>query len=76
VHDIDDFERRGVPAIFVASEPFRNAAITQSAGLGFEATGIYIAHPIQDRTDNEMFELADGVIQELLASLTGSATEH
>jgi len=73
VHDIDDLERRGVPAVFVASDTFIDAAETQSAGLGLDVAGVYVAHPIQDRTDEEMTALADGAIDALLGALTGPA---
>ena len=65
-------EERGIPTTFVASSEFRQAAETQAAALGFEDFGIYVAHPIQDRTDDEMRALAESAIDELVAALQGA----
>ena len=67
---MSDIERRGVPGVFVASAEFESAAETQSAALGFDAEWVLTEHPIQDRTDDEMREIADKAIDELVAKLT------
>jgi len=72
VHDITDLERRGLPGVFVASDPFHDAAEAQSAALGFKPSYSLVNHPIQDRTDDEMRALADAVIDDLIKALTGS----
>jgi hypothetical protein len=69
VHDIVDFERRGIPGVFVASTEFVDAADAQSRALGFEPARVFVAHPIQDRTDDEMRALADAAVDDLLANL-------
>jgi hypothetical protein len=69
VHDIADLESRGVPAVFVASSEFVTAAEAQSAALGFPAASVFVAHPVQDRTDEEMRRLADSALDEILAAL-------
>jgi hypothetical protein len=71
VHDITDLERRGIPSVFVASEPFRDAAQLQSEALGFDAARVFVPHPVQDRTDDEMSVFADAAIEELVAALVG-----
>jgi hypothetical protein len=70
VHDIADLEGRGVAAVFVASTEFIQAADSQSRALGFPAAAVYVPHPIQDRTDEEMRALADAALPDLLAALT------
>jgi len=72
VHDIADLERRGLPGVFVASDPFVDAAATQSAALGFDTARIFVEHPIQDRTDVEMIALADAAVDSLIAEITGA----
>ena len=59
MHDFTDLEERGVRATFVASTEFVDAAEVQARALGVESTGVFVAHPIQDRTDDEMRSLAD-----------------
>jgi len=70
VHDITDLEQRGLPGVFVASTEFVDAAAAQTKALGFDAASVFVAHPIQDRTDDEMRALADRAIDELVAKLT------
>ena len=65
-------EERGVPTTFVASTEFVQAAETQTAALGYESFGVFVAHPIQDRTDDEIRELAEAAIDELVSALDGS----
>jgi hypothetical protein len=69
VHDIADLENRGVPGVFVASTEFVTAATSQSAALGFPAASVFVAHPIQDRRDEELRALADTAFEEILAAL-------
>ena len=71
MHDIVDLEARGVPSAFVASTEFVVAAETQAKALGFESVArVFVPHPIQDRTDDEMRALADAAFDEIWASVT------
>ena len=68
MHDIADLERRGVPGVFVASAEFVEAAIAQSASLGFpDVARVFTPHPIQDRTDAEMRSYADAAYDAIVA---------
>ncbi len=71
MHDIADLESRGVPAAFVASTEFVEAAATQAHALGFDAIArVFVAHPIQDRTDDEMRAYAEAAVEQILQRLT------
>jgi len=72
VHDITDLERRGVPGVFVASAVFDEAAAIQGEALGFHPAALFVEHPIQDRTDEEMAAIADGAVSALVQKLTAS----
>ena len=69
MHDTADLEARGVPAAFVATVEFVDGAEAQAKALGVEAVGVYVRHPIQDRTDDEMREIGDEAFEEVLAQL-------
>ena len=70
MHDIVDLEGRGIPAMFVASTEFVDAAATQAGALGFaDAARVFVPHPIQDRTDDEMRTLADNAVDDIIAAL-------
>lgn len=62
----------GIPSVMVASAEFVHAAEAQSEALGAEPLRVFVPHPIQDRTDNEMRQIADDVIEEVLKALRSS----
>lgn len=70
MHDIVNLEGLGVPSVFVASSEFVEAADAQAKALGANPARVFVSHPIQDRTDDELRALADAAIEELLASIT------
>lgn len=72
MHDITALEATGLPGVFVASEEFVAAAATQAAALGFDPPRVFVPHPIQDRSDDEMRALADAVVDDLLQRLCAS----
>ena len=62
-----DLESRGLPSGFVASSEFVDAAQAQGNSLGIHPASVFVAHPIQDRTDLEMAELASQAIDSIIA---------
>jgi alkanesulfonate monooxygenase SsuD/methylene tetrahydromethanopterin reductase-like flavin-dependent oxidoreductase (luciferase family) len=70
VHDIVDLEARGVVGVFVASTEFLDAATAQARALGADPASVFVAHPIQDRTDDELRALADAAVDEIIAAVT------
>jgi hypothetical protein len=72
VHDTADLEARGVPSAFVATIEFEDGAVHQAQALGADPAAIYVPHPIQDRTDEEMLKIADGAFQAVLDSIVGA----
>jgi hypothetical protein len=70
VHDIVNLEDAGVAGVFVATTEFVDAARAQSSALGADPAAVFVAHPVQDRTDAELQALADGAVDALLAAIT------
>jgi hypothetical protein len=66
-----DLESRGLPSGFVASREFVDAAEAQGKSLGIKPASVFVAHPIQDRTDEEMAQLA----RESIEAITGLICE-
>jgi alkanesulfonate monooxygenase SsuD/methylene tetrahydromethanopterin reductase-like flavin-dependent oxidoreductase (luciferase family) len=65
-------EALGIPTVAIATEEFRTAARAQAAALGradFDA--VYVRHPIQDQTTDEIAARADAALDEVVARLTG-----
>jgi hypothetical protein len=69
MHDIRDLEDLGVVAVAIASSEFRQAATAQNRSLGYDPAVIFVPHPIQDRTDDEMRTLADNALDSTLSAL-------
>jgi len=70
VHDITDLESRGVPGVMIASSEFEEAAAAQGRALGFHPAAVLVPHPIQDRTDEEMRDLADRCVDDVVRALS------
>ena len=70
MHDIADLESRGIPGVGIASTEFVEAAALQSKSLGFDPAMVFVRHPIQDRSDEEMRALADDAVDAIVAALT------
>ena len=64
-----DLETRGVPGVVGASSEFVEAAESQARALGLPARRVFVPHPIQDRTDDEMRALADAALDQIMEAL-------
>ena len=70
LRDVLGFEGEYRPAVLVASSAFEGAAAHQAAALGQHGIRrVLVPHPIQDRTDEELRELARGAVDEILRGL-------
>ena len=72
MHDIVDLESRGVPGVFVATTQFIDGAEVQARALGADPAAVYVEHPIQDRTDEEMVAIADATVDRLLGEIVAT----
>ena len=55
-----------MPGCYVASEAFKPAAAAQSRGLGFEPAAVWVPHPIQNRTAEELAGIAAAAVDEII----------
>ncbi len=56
--------------MFVASSEFVSAAVSQSEAIGFpDVARVFVEHPIQDRTDEEMIAIADAAFPAILDAI-------
>ena len=64
-------EELGIPAVPVATAEFRTAARVQASRLGrSDLEAVFVPHPIQDQTREEIQGRADAVIGEVVRKLT------
>jgi hypothetical protein len=69
MHDIKGLEQLGIVAVGVATTEFKVAAAAQSQALGYDPAVVFVQHPIQDRTPEEIRALADTALESILAQL-------
>ncbi len=72
MHDLKGLEERGVVAVGVATTEFVDAAAAQNRALGYDAAVVFVAHPIQDRTTDELRALADSAFDDIVKALTAA----
>ena len=68
-----DLDERGIPGVMIATTAFRQAAAAQSAALGYDPAIVWVPHPIQNRTDEELLAIADAAMEEIVEKLTPPA---
>lgn len=69
MHDIVDLEARGVVGVYVASAEFKQAGESQARALGYDPAAVFVPHPIQDRTDEEMRVIAREALEGILKAV-------
>jgi hypothetical protein len=73
VCDLVHLERRGIPAVGIATTPFADEAIEQARLLAMPGCRmLYIPHPVQLLTAAELDARADAVIPSIIAALTAA----
>jgi hypothetical protein len=65
-----NFDGHGIPGISVVTTGFTDAVAAQSKALGFDPAVLFVAHPIQNRTAEELMKIADDAIEPALKMLT------
>jgi hypothetical protein len=69
VHDLANVEALGVPACLVTTTEFTGALAAQAEIVGSTPRHVLVDHPIQDRTDEELHELADRAVDAIVRQL-------
>ncbi len=70
MHDSVWFEINNKPSVVIASSTFIDAAQKQAEALGLpEVRRVFVPHPIQDATDDEMRAKADAIVDQVIAAL-------
>jgi hypothetical protein len=70
LRDVLELEKEGKPSVLIASSAFVDAAEKQARMLGQpNARRVFVEHPIQDRTDDELRELARAALAEIEEAL-------
>ncbi len=65
-----DLDGRGIPGAMIATTEFEDAANKQGTAIGFMPGIVYVPHPIQNRTPEELKEIAADAIAPILDKIT------
>jgi len=68
-----NFDTRGIPGISIVTTGFTDAVTSQSKALGFDPAVLFVPHPIQNRTPDELKKIADDAVDSAIGMLTSPA---
>jgi len=72
VCDLVHLESRGIPAVGIATTPFADEAVEQARLLAMPGVQmLYIPHPVQLLTADELDRQAEAIIPAIIGALTG-----
>jgi hypothetical protein len=72
LHDTVKLESLGIAAVPVATHEFMTAARAQAGALGrADLDAVYVEHPIQDQTPQEIAAKAEAILESIVSALTG-----
>jgi hypothetical protein len=66
-----NLDGRGIPGVSIVTTEFADAVEVQSKALGFDPAIVFVPHPIQNRTREELTRIADDAIEPALRLLQG-----
>ena len=72
-HDLNDLDFRGVPGVSVLTEEFRDAFNGQCEKIGFDGASVFVPHPMQNRTTEQLHAIADDFLDRIVEKVTAAA---
>jgi len=77
VCDLVHLERRGIPAVGIATVPFADEAVEQARLLAMPSCRmLYLPHPVQLLTAAELAGRADSIFPAVVAALTTGDSDY
>jgi hypothetical protein len=74
MHDVLAFEERGIPTVFLCTEPFMNSARDHAEAVGIpDYQAVRVGHPLASLQAEQARTRADEVLGGVIAILTGQA---
>ena len=66
---MSELDRLGLPGCAIATVEFQDAAAAQADAMGVRPAVVFVDHPIQNRTPEELADIADRAIRPILAAI-------
>lgn len=74
MHDAVELEKRGIPAVAIATTVFMNSAVAHAKAYGRpDYESVAIEHPISGRPKDEVEAKTDAIVDEIVRIVTGAA---
>ena len=70
MHDIKGLESLGTASVGIATTEFVDAAEIQNKYLGYAPEVVFVPHPIQDRTKEEIRNLAENAFEKIVGAVS------
>ena len=55
--------------MYIATTEFEDGGLAQARALGADPAAVWVPHPIQDRTDDEMRAIAEDAVEQIVRHL-------
>jgi hypothetical protein len=68
-HDLNDLDKKGVAGVSVLTTEFEQAFNSQKSAIGLDAASVYVPHPLQNKTTQELHASADQAVAEILRAI-------
>ena len=66
---MSELDRLGMPGCAIATVEFRDAAAAQAGAMGVSPAVVFVDHPIQNRTPDELTDIAERAIAPILDAI-------
>jgi hypothetical protein len=74
-HDLNDLDKKGVAGVSVLTTEFLQAFESQRATIGLDAASVYVPHPLQNKTTQELHAWADKAVDEILGAICSETND-
>ncbi len=75
-HDLNDLDKLGLAGVSVLTEEFRQAFEQQKSAIGLDAAAIYVPHPMQNKTTDELHAFAEQSVDQILSAICSATASN
>ena len=68
-HDLNDLDKKGLAGVSVLTTEFEQAFESQKSAIGLDAAAVYVPHPLQNKTTQELHAWAEKAFDKILQAI-------
>lgn len=68
-HDLNDLDKKGLAGVSVLTTEFGQAFESQKSAIGLDAAAVYVPHPLQNKTTQELHAWAEKAFDKILQAI-------